>query len=653
MLRTSWKSALALWVAALFTVGAAQPEGCSGGGNSTPWRLSPPARNQFSPGGRAVLTGHAADVLAVDDPSAARLLTRSLAYVRASSPLPFLWVESRIPPPVGHRSGKDGLQAAGFHEGQDYVHLDAAQLAAKPASWWSTLSSSFSALVVASDRALLTQAELDQLKNHRADITRFMQEQRGLLALSESGTGAGLTQRDRYEFQPFDAYSASGATPPYSVTAFGEQELGLTNEDVGSAAFNHFIGSFGFDVVDGSDPTGDTITLAGPVMLSDEYLWAHAGVDGTFYGTGDFIPVILDGSASSTDPGAYPLHFTWVIDDQVLADTDEPVVTVLLPPGVHEITLILRNGRNDGTTDEVVVTVIRRSEPPPGPPTITCPANVVTATAPGTCGAAAYFPDPTVSAPNGVASVSCSHLTGSTFPGGVTPVTCTVVDQKGLSASCGFSITVNDEEPPTLVVPPPTTSIADDSCHAVLPDAIAGGTQASDNCTPANAIVLTQSPAAGVAVSGAGSHVIEVKATDAAGNSSTATTTHTIIDVTPPIIHSVSPSQGTLWPPNHKLVRIGVSANVSDNCGGSASGGGVQCHLVNVTSNEPINGRGDGNTDYDWDIVGPLEVDLRAERAGPLTTRVYRLWLECQDEAGGTDVGTTSVFVVHDQRLHR
>ncbi|MFL5349016.1 MAG: HYR domain-containing protein, partial [Hyalangium sp.] len=594
-----------------------------------------------------VVTGHAPDFHAVDDSGAARLLIRSLAYARAGNALPFLWVESRMAPPAGYRSGKEGLQAAGFMEGRDFLHMNAAQLGAMPASWWSTLSTRFSALVVASDRALLTQAELDVLKLHRLDVARFLKELRGVVAFSESGTGAGLTQRDRYEFLPFDMFATAGAKPPYSVTAFGQQALGVTRDDVNSPAYNHFDGSFGFDAVTLSDANGAIIALAGQVEVSDEYLWANAGMDGTFYGPAPTIPVTLDGSGSTTDSASYPLHYVWMLGDEVLADTDQPVVTVDLRPGVYEITLILSNGRNDVATDEVVVTVIHRAG---GPPAISCPANVVVDTAPATCGARAYFPPPNATAPGGVESVSCSSLTGSIFPGGVTPVTCTVVDKQGLSASCGFTVTVNDREPPTLIPPPPTTTVADSSCRAMVRDAIAGGAKASDNCTPANRILLTQSPAAGQMVSGVGPHVIQLKATDLAGNSTTATTTQTIIDVTPPTITGATPSQDTLWPPDHKLVRIGVSVQATDNCGGGGANGGVQCHIGRVTSNEPINGRGDGNTNYDWDIVGPLTVDLRAERAGPLTTRIYTLWVDCTDASGATVTGTTAVTVVHDQR---
>ena len=44
----------------------------------------------------------------------------------------------------------------------------------------------------------------------------------------------------------------------------------------------------------------------------------------------------------------------------------------------------------------------------------------------------------------------------------------------------------------------------------------------------------------------------------------------------------------------------------------------------------------DGNTSPDWVIRGPLTVDLRAERSGIGTGRVYTIEVEGRDAAGNT-----------------
>jgi len=76
------------------------------------------------------------------------------------------------------------------------------------------------------------------------------------------------------------------------------------------------------------------------------------------------------------------------------------------------------------------------------PPVITCPANLAV----GTTGDSAVvnYPPPTVSdnCP-GIGAPVCAPASGSSFPVGVTTVTCTVADAAGNTATCGFTITVN------------------------------------------------------------------------------------------------------------------------------------------------------------------------------------------------------------------
>lgn len=75
-------------------------------------------------------------------------------------------------------------------------------------------------------------------------------------------------------------------------------------------------------------------------------------------------------------------------------------------------------------------------------PTITCPANIFV----GTTGNSANvtYPAPTVTdnCP-GVGSPTCSPASGSSFPVGVTTVTCSVSDAANNPATCSFQITVN------------------------------------------------------------------------------------------------------------------------------------------------------------------------------------------------------------------
>ena len=104
------------------------------------------------------------------------------------------------------------------------------------------------------------------------------------------------------------------------------------------------------------------------------------------------------------------------------------------------------------------------------------------------------------------------------------------------------------------------------------------------------------------------------------------------------------PNPGTLWPPNHKMVPVTMEVTVTDNLDPNPV-----CKIFDVTSNEPIDGLGDGDTAPDWEITGDLTADLRAERSGTGSGRVYSITVECTDEAGNSAPDTASVTVPHDQ----
>src|SRR5207302_10149017 len=77
---------------------------------------------------------------------------------------------------------------------------------------------------------------------------------------------------------------------------------------------------------------------------------------------------------------------------------------------------------------------------------------------------------------------------------------------------------------------------ADANCQAAVPNVLAGVT-ATDNCTPANQLVISQNPAAGTLL-GIGQYTIAVTVSDASGNATTASVSLKIADTTPPTILS-------------------------------------------------------------------------------------------------------------------
>ncbi len=106
----------------------------------------------------------------------------------------------------------------------------------------------------------------------------------------------------------------------------------------------------------------------------------------------------------------------------------------------------------------------------------------------------------------------------------------------------------------------------------------------------------------------------------------------------PPVITGLSSNRSSIWPPNHKFVDITLTYGVQDNCGA------VNCSL-SVTSNEPENGTGDGDTAPDWEIVDDKLLRLRAERAGNGNGRIYTITVTCVDSAGNTSSQSVQVLV--------
>jgi len=110
-----------------------------------------------------------------------------------------------------------------------------------------------------------------------------------------------------------------------------------------------------------------------------------------------------------------------------------------------------------------------------------------------------------------------------------------------------------------------------------------------------------------------------------------------------PVITNESADPNSLWPPNHKMVLITVSYDVSDDCDPNPV-----CDLT-VSSNEPPMGGGSGHTSPDWQVVDAHHVYLRAERAGTGDGRVYTVTITCTDRMGLTSQKTVTVTVPHDK----
>ena len=141
-----------------------------------------------------------------------------------------------------------------------------------------------------------------------------------------------------------------------------------------------------------------------------------------------------------------------------------------------------------------------------------------------------------------------------------------------------------------------------------------------------------------------GEHIVTWSYDDGHGNVSTQTQKVIVKDVTTPGFTSLTASPNVLWSPNHQMVAVSISAVVSDACDPAPI-----TRIIAVTSNEHINGNGDGNTSPDWEVTGNLTLNVRAERAGGGNGRVYTITVESRDASGNASVQAVTVTVPHNQ----
>lgn len=141
---------------------------------------------------------------------------------------------------------------------------------------------------------------------------------------------------------------------------------------------------------------------------------------------------------------------------------------------------------------------------------------------------------------------------------------------------------------------------------------------------------------------GLGTHEVEISS-NLDGGTVLCEATLTIVDTTAP---TVTPKHVELWPPNHKWHSFSAADcfEIEDACDDS-----VEAVVLWATSDEPLDDTGDGNTEPDIQFVGCSEVQLRAERKGNGSGRVYRTGWRFTDDSGNHAERTCEVIVPHDQ----
>jgi hypothetical protein len=231
-------------------------------------------------------------------------------------------------------------------------------------------------------------------------------------------------------------------------------------------------------------------------------------------------------TAEATSAMGATLSFTVTANDAV--EGPEAVICVpasgsLVPLGTTAVNCSASDSHGNQASAMFNVTVRDTT----GPVISTTAGSTYEATS--AAGTAIAFSATAVDLVDGATPVSCLPASGSTFPIGVTMVTCTSFDSRGNKGTAGFNVKVQDTVPPVVTVPQSITLDATSSSGAVATFTAS----ATDNID--GVIAVTCQPPSGYTFS-VGKTLVVCSAKDAHGNTGTGTFTVTVQDTVPPVL---------------------------------------------------------------------------------------------------------------------
>jgi large repetitive protein len=358
--------------------------------------------------------------------------------------------------------------------------------------------------------------------------------------------------------------------------------------------------------------------------------------EGTFTVTvSDTTPPALDDlfdlTVQATGPGGAVVTFEPTATDLVDGSVEvscSPASGSQFPVGMTTVQCTAEDAHGNEASGSFTVTVTEE----PGTLAISVPGDIEVE-ADGPEGSVVEFMVTAESSSDPEPVVSCNPPSGSTFPIGRTTVVCTASDSAGRHAEGRFSVTVTEPGRLMIFVPDDIEAEAEGPDGAAVEFTVtAGGSNDPDpsvTCNPSSGSTFPL-----------GETEVVCTATDDFGQEAVGTFTVTVSDTIDPMIGSISATPDVLAPPNHRLIDIEVTVEATDVVDPVPA-----CRVFDVTANEPILGAGSGHTDFDWRITGALEVELRAERSGEGTDRVYKVHVVCTDASGNNARGSVEVTV--------
>ncbi len=385
-----------------------------------------------------------------------------------------------------------------------------------------------------------------------------------------------------------------------------------------------------------------TLTVTDPCGSSQTNVSVHV-VDNT-------PPVIVGGpgpitvSANGNCLGATPNVVPQIVATDnctaasALVITQNPLAGSLLGLGQHQIIVTVKDASGNSVAGSTFFTVADTTPPvivsSPGPITVSADGNGL-ASVPNVAGSIVASDSCT---PASSLVIAQNPAAGTSLGLGNYSILVTVKDAAGNPAAANVPFSVVDTTPPVIVSAPGAITVpADANCQAAVPNVLSN-IVATDNCTPAGLLVMTQTPAPGT-VLGDGNYSIIVTVKDASGNATSASVPFAVVNKTPPVFQSLSVTPNVLWPPNNKFVSVTVSAIVTDSCDPAPV-----TRIVRIKSNDPDS---DHNEDRDdgIQITGDLTAKLAASHNDQGRSRVYTIVVCSTDAFGNSSTAKVTVTV--------
>ncbi|HYL77589.1 MAG TPA: hypothetical protein VEU96_25470 [Bryobacteraceae bacterium] len=230
-------------------------------------------------------------------------------------------------------------------------------------------------------------------------------------------------------------------------------------------------------------------------------------------------------------------------------------------------------------------------------------------------------------------STGCGSTTLTANTPGTT-LTCSATNGAGLSNSVSVTLKIDQTSP--VIVPTITGTAGTNGWYT-------SNVTVSWNVTdPESAIASSTGCSSTTLTADTSGTTLSCSAQNGAGLS-TSTPVTVKIDRTPPAIIGMPAAGCSLWPPNQKMVEVATVTSTD-----ALSGLAPNSFAVTGTSNEPAD-------PSNPDIVitpsgsGGYVIQLRADRLGSGTGRIYTLSATAMDLAGNTATSTATCVVPHDQ----